>query len=405
MTTLIGYEPLRADALIGALASHAADPSAANAERLARVLVGVESGVPYAGAIAVLGTESPLARIARHGIGERHRRILARELGILADLAHQDLRTVLDVHGLGDYAPEESARPVPAPGLPVATAALARRMAETRDWSALADEVAVFHRGQGTGPLARHRSARVIDGVLQGIAYPDVVRESDLVGGGEVRARLASVLGAFVAGGPAVDVLLYGPPGTGKSTTVHALASAFADDGLRLVQIDRREIHALGDVLDALRGDGPRCLVVFDDLVFDDGERTDRELRAMLEGDASERPSNVAVWATSNRMRLIHETRSAREDDLEEHLGRGERSALASRFGLRIGFGFLTVAQFLDVARSFVHRRLGEVPDDVDAGARRFGVDRGLTPRAARQFADLYVDERAGRGSAGSGLS
>ena len=142
MTTLIGYEPLRADALIGALASHAADPSAANAERLARVLVGVESGVPYAGAIAVLGTESPLARIARHGIGERHRRILARELGILADLAHQDLRTVLDVHGLGDYAPEESGTPVSAPGLPVATAALARRMAETRDWSALADEVA-----------------------------------------------------------------------------------------------------------------------------------------------------------------------------------------------------------------------------------------------------------------------
>jgi predicted AAA+ superfamily ATPase len=49
-------------------------------------------------------------------------------------------------------------------------------------------------------------------------------------------------LEAFIAGRGANDALLYGPPGTGKSATVRALASVFADRGLRLVQVDRADI-------------------------------------------------------------------------------------------------------------------------------------------------------------------
>ncbi len=394
-TPLIGYAPLRDDPLVGPLLGLADDPSVANARRVAGALITLDTSVPFAVARRVLAATGPLPNAARAGLGERPRRVLSRELGLLGGLAHQDLRATLDTHGLGDYVPDNGELPVFATALPPAAADLAARMAADGEWGALADAVAEFHRREGVGALAVHRVLRVVDGQPRGIAYPDVVHEEDLVGGAEIRSRLADVLRAFVAGAPPVDVLLYGPPGTGKSTTVHALASAFADDGLRLVQIDRAEMSTLGAVMDGLRGDGPRCVIVLDDLVFDDRERTDRELRAMLEGDASARPGNVAVWATSNRMRLIHETRSEREDDLEEHLGRGERSALASRFGLRIGFGALTVDQFLDVARSLVTRRLGALPKSFDAGARRFAVDRGLTPRAARQYADLFQDGSA----------
>ncbi len=391
-TPLIGYAPLHDDPLVGPLLDLADDPSPGNARRVAGALVTLDTSVPFSVARRVLAATGPLPDAARTGLGERPQRVLARELGRLGRLAHQDLRAALDVHGLGDYVPDQDELPASAIALPRAAADLSARMAAGGGWDALAGAVADFHLREGVGALAVHRVLRVVGGVPGGIAHPDVVREEDLVGGGEIRGRLASVLRAFVAGAPPVDVLLYGPPGTGKSTTVHALASEFADDGLRLVQIDRGEMSTLGAVMDGLRGAGPRCVIVLDDLVFDDRERTDRELRAMLEGDASARPANVAVWATSNRMRLIHETRSEREDDLEEHLGRGERSALASRFGLRIGFGALTVEQFLDVARSLVVRRLGTLPESFESRARRFAVDRGLTPRSARQFADLCVD-------------
>lgn len=389
MDALIGYAPLYDDPLVGPLLAYVDDPSEVAARRLGGALVTLGTSVPFAVALRVLGASGPLPEAARGGLLGRRGRVLSRELGILGRVAHEPLRAALDAHGLGDYVPDDP--PAPSAALPAATVGIAMRMAESRDWAGFAGEITGFHRHEGIGPLATHRALRVVDGELYGIEHPDMVLESDLVGGTDVRERLAETLRAFVTGGPAVDVLLYGPPGTGKSTTVHALAAAFADDGLRLVQIERREMSHLSAVMEALRGEGPRTVIVLDDLVFDENERSDRALRAMLEGDASRRPANLAVWATSNRMRLIHETRTEREDDVEEHLGRGERSALASRFGLRIGFGFLTVEGFLDVARALVRRRLGTVPADVDAGARRFAVDRGLTPRAARQFADLYV--------------
>ncbi len=390
MHTLIGYAPLHDDPLVGSLLAFGDDPSGAAARHVATALVTLEAPVPFAVALRVLGASGPLPAAARAGLSERGRRILARELTILATVAHGSLRPALDAHGLGDYVPDGP--PAVSPALPVAAVDLAMHMAESREWAPFADEIAAFHLREGIGALATHRVLRVVDGELRGIKHPDVVMESDLVGGERVRRRLADVLRAFVVGGPAVDVLLYDPPGTGKSTTVHALAAAFADEGLRLVQVDRRETSHLSAVMESLRGEGPRTVIVLDDLVFDEHERADRELRAMLEGDASRRPGNVAVWATSNRMRLIHETRTEREEDLEEHLGRGERSALASRFGLRIGFGFVTVDEFLSIARALVRRRLGTVPPGFDAGARRFAVDRGLTPRAARQYADLSPD-------------
>lgn len=389
---LIGYAPLHADPLVGALIDFASDATASAARRVAEHLVAVDTAPAAAVARHVLEADGPITRAARRGADARQLRILARELAILGAIAHTDLVGALGAHGLADYVPAAAEGTGTTHFAPGPATALIDRMARTANWGDLAPEIAEFARMEGVGPLAVHRSLRVVDGTLTGIAHPDVVREDDLVGGEEVRQRLAGILEAFVAGGPAVDVLLYGPPGTGKSTTVHALASAFVDQGLRLVQIDRRDVHALGSVMEQLRGVGPRCIIVLDDLVFDDNERSDRDLRAMLEGDASQRPTNVAVWATSNRMRLIHETRSEREDDLEEHLGRGERSALASRFGVRIGFGMVTVEEFVALARELASRHGVPLAPDFDARARRFAVDRGLTPRAARQYADLSVD-------------
>lgn len=48
---------------------------------------------------------------------------------------------------------------------------------------------------------------------------------------------------AFVSGKEANNVLLTGSRGTGKSTAVKALVSRYHEQGLRLVQLQRDQLH------------------------------------------------------------------------------------------------------------------------------------------------------------------
>lgn len=392
----IAYPDLDEHPLVRALEAvhaHPGDPAAAL--EAARALFASGVAVPVAVAGLVLSSAGPWARLCRHGVaaGDPRRARAAAELDRLGALAHGDLAAMLDVHGLGD------ALPVGAPedhdAVPPAFAALRERMAADPSWGALAADIADFHRLQGTGPLAIARVLRAGAAGLVPVTDPDPGDLQELIGGAERRAPLVRAMAAFSAGGPPVDVLLYGAPGTGKSATVRALAAAHRDTGLRLVQLDRDRLGDLGAVFRELAGAGPRCVVLLDDLVFDEGARTDRVLRAALEGDAAARPGNVAVWATSNRMKLLHETLSDRADDVEDALGRGERAALATRFAVRVGFTAVAPEEFVRIAIGLMRRRgLRTAPDTADR-ALRWGRERGLTPRAARQFADAEASAAA----------
>jgi len=155
------------------------------------------------------------------------------------------------------------------------------------------------------------------------------------------------------------------------------------------------DVAGLRALFARLAGTGPRCLVLLDDLVFDDAERTDRALRAALEGDAAGRPANVLVWATSNRLKLLRETLSEREDDVDEALGRGEKAALATRFGLRVAFPGLGQDEYLRVALGLLERLGGDAGDGAAAAALRFARSgHGMSPRTARQFAIDRVSAR-----------
>ncbi len=386
----IAYADLDDDPLIAALDAAAAAPhDAAAARRLGALLFAEPAALPQAIADRVLRSTGPFARLASRGLpaGDPRRARAATELAELGRHARVDAVRHLESHGVADVTgPADDGGAT----MPASAATLRARLSAADDWGALVDELATFASTEGVGPLAVHRVLRWEHDGLIGIPHPDPVAERDLVGGEDLRLQLARSLAAFVAGTPAVDALLYGPPGTGKSTAVRALANAHAADGLRLIQLDRRDLGSLRQLFDAVEG-GPRCLVLIDDLVFDEHDRTDRELRGALEGDVAARPANVVVWATSNRMRLLHETRQERESDLEGELGRGERSALATRFGLRVAFPSVRIEEFVAIARALVERRMGAAPAGLEAAARRFAVDRGQTPRAARQFADLVA--------------
>ena len=385
----IAYDDLDAHPLMRAITDVAAHPGDEHAaRRLAGALFSVETTVPIAVAEIVLGSQGVFAHLARRGIAAGDRR--------LARAAHELART----GRARARGPRRDARPLrprrrgaardgdPGGGRPPGFVALRDRLVAGRDWDACVDDIAAFHFNEGVGALATHRVLRYSHGALVGVAHPDPITPADLIGSDRERAPLATALAAFVRGGPANDALLYGPPGTGKSASVRALAAGCADRGLRLVQVDRSDAAVITALFAQLEGAGPRCLVLLDDLVFDDAERTDRTLRAALEGDAALRPGNVVVWATSNRLKLLRETRSEREDDLESALGRGEKAALATRFGLRVAFTQLTQDRYIEIATGLVARLGGPMGADLVSAALRFARGgHGLTPRTARQFA------------------
>jgi len=396
MSAVVAYGDLADHGLVSAaltLGNGSGDDADA-AQALAAGLFALDEPVALAVARLVLASEGPFAVAARAGLAADDPRLAraARELDALGRLAHGDLRDLLDPHGLADCLPAAAAGAEVDPGrVPPAAAELLQALAAGPEWGRHAARIADFHRGEGTGPLAVSRVLGWSDGVLEGVAHPDDIHVDDLEGYEAQRAPLLADLDAFTSGLPANDALLYGPPGTGKSASVRACAAAYADRGLRLVQVARGETSALPAVFAALRGEGPCCLVFLDDLVFDDAGRADRALRAALEGGVAGRPANVLLWATSNRLNLTAQTHSERADDVDPAEAAGEKAALADRFGRRVRFERPNRDAYVAIAQRLVRDRLGEAPAGTEEAAVRFALaGHGFSPRTARQFAAAF---------------
>jgi predicted AAA+ superfamily ATPase len=389
----LAYSDLDGHALVPALERALREPDEREAvHALAVALFPLESALAVVLAELVLGSDGPFARLSRDGVDydDRRLRLAARELDALGSLAHVDIAAVLDRHGLRDAMSEGTGNEQRPPAL----LELRAELVASPGWGDHVGRLSAFHRAEGTGELAANRVLRLGPHGLAGVGRPDSISLADLEGGETQQAPLERDLEAFIAGRGANDALLYGPPGTGKSATVRGLASVFADRGLRLVQVDRGEIERLGSVFAELAGQGPHCLVYLDDLAFDDGGRTDRVLRAALEGGVVERPANVLVWVTSNRLRLTRETHAERAEDIEGRLAVGEKTALATRFGRRVAFRAPSQETYLAISRRLVRERLGTVPEGTDEAALRFAVaGHGMTQRTARQFAGAFRPE------------
>lgn len=386
----VAFADLHDDPLVAACIA-ASDGNETAAVDVARLMFGQPVGLTAALAERVLASVGPFARAARAGLpaGDGRVALAARELAVLEDLAAVRVPHQLERLDLAATLAE-----APAPATADVPPAFAARCADLTagSWSARVDALTHFYRTEGTGPLATFRVLR-FGPSLVGVPDPDPLSRADLRGDASRWAPLERALSAFAGGGPAVDALLFGPPGTGKSATVRALAHA--QPGLRLIQVERDHLHRVPDLFRDVAGEGPRCLVLLDDLVFDAGGRGDRALRAALEGDVGHRPDNVCVWATSNRMRLIQESHAEREDDVEQSLGRGERAALASRFALRVSFPERGLDEWMDLAGALWDATGRPRPAGWEGRLRRFAREQGTTPRTAHQAVAVITAEQA----------
>lgn len=273
------------------------------------------------------------------------------------------------------------------------------REAVDAEWAALsvlergsAEDLVGLYRHHGHAPFAFH-SAFVWNGGLEPVAHPDPVDESVLVGYEEQLGSLRTNVERFLAGKPALSVLLYGARGTGKSTAVKALRSRYAERGLRLVEVLPEGLEGLPALLERVRNLPQRFLLYIDDLAYDASDPGWRKLKLLLDGAVWAAPDNVLLVATSNRKNLIREQWGDRPDPGAEPAawdGLQEKLALADRFGLQLTFPPFDQQLYLRA----VARHLGR--EELDAKTRavalRFAMEgRGFSGRTARQFADLTV--------------
>ena len=273
--------------------------------------------------------------------------------------------------------------------------ALAGKLAAAGDWGGLAETLADHYALHGAGLFGRHRAFRWEGGRLRAVPLPDPVRLSALIGYDREREPLLRNTERLLAGLPSHHALLYGLPGTGKSSTVKAILNEYAARGLRLVELFKEDLKELPRVLEVLRGRSPRFILFVDDLSFEEDEIEYKSLKALLEGSVEEPPTNVRVYATSNRRNLIRERFSDREEGgaSDEVHGRDtmqEKLSLAARFGLRLTFPSPDQKRYLEIVTGLAaDRGLKAHPDELREKALLW--DRwhaGRSGRTARQFVD-----------------
>ena len=241
--------------------------------------------------------------------------------------------------------------------------------------------------------------------VLEPVRHVAAIRLEDLKEVEPQKEKLLRNTEQFVAGRPANNVLLTGARGTGKSSLIKACLNAYADRGLRLIEVDKSDLVDLPDLVDLVAERPERFVIFCDDLSFDEGELGYKALKSMLDGSVSVAGDNVLIYATSNRRHLLPEQMkdnlAAKMDENGElHPGEAieEKVSLSERFGLWVSFYPFTQQEYLEICAQWL--RFFGLDEAAIAAARQpslvWALERGSrSGRVAYQFArDL-----AGRGT------
>ncbi|HEX4331185.1 MAG TPA: ATP-binding protein [Usitatibacter sp.] len=241
-------------------------------------------------------------------------------------------------------------------------------------------------------------------GYLEAVRHPHAIRFQDLKDVDEQKARLRENTAQFVAGRPANNVLLTGARGTGKSSLVKAALNEFAGKGLRLIEVDKRDLVDLPDIVDIVGDRKERFVVFCDDLSFEASDPGFKSLKVALDGSIAGSADNVLIYATSNRRHLMpefmDENLEARHVDGEIHPGETteEKISLSERFGLWLSFYPFDQDQYLEIASHWVATLGGKASDESRKAALVWALERGSrSGRVAWQFARDWVGRSSGK--------
>jgi len=211
----------------------------------------------------------------------------------------------------------------------------------------------------------------------------------------------------FIAGYPANNVLLWGTRGTGKSSLVRAILNRYAEQGLRIIQVDKNDLIYLPDIFAVIKDSRFRFILLCDDLSFEQGEISYKMLKSALDGSVYAAPSNVLIYTTSNRRHLLPEYMTdnlgAKMVNNEIHHGEAveEKISLSDRFGLWVSFQGFSQEHYLRVVRQCLETVASEsqLKFKWDAGLEKEAISwsRDKSKRCGRtafQFAKYWVGRK-----------
>lgn len=247
-------------------------------------------------------------------------------------------------------------------------------------------------------------------GRLEAVLHIAPISLSNLKNIDRQRAVIERNTAQFVAGRPANNVLLTGARGTGKSSLIKACLNAFADRGLRLIEVDKDDLVDLQDIVDLVGGRPERFVLFCDDLSFEEGESSYKALKVALDGSIAAQSDNVLIYATSNRRHLMPE--QMRDNLATRHVDAGdgnveihpadvveEKISLSERFGLWVSFHPFRQDEYLAVVDEWM-RRYGcaeEALAPAHADALRWALEHGSrSGRVAHQFARDWAGRTGG---------
>jgi len=248
-----------------------------------------------------------------------------------------------------------------------------------------AGEAFVWHPAPpALAPVARVSRVRL--GLLQGIEGQ--------------KAVILENTRRFARGLPANNAMLWGARGMGKSSVVkavHAAVNAECGGVLALIEIAREDIRTLPALLNILRGQARKCLILCDDLSFEREDADYKALKSVLDGGIEGRPENVLFYATSNRRHLMPRDmiENERSTAINPAEAVEEKVSLSDRFGLWVGFHNGSQEQFFAMVEGYASAyRLPIGVDELRAAAVEWSVTRGArSGRVAWQF----IQDLAGR--------
>jgi uncharacterized protein len=235
-------------------------------------------------------------------------------------------------------------------------------------------------------------------GYLQVVKNPHKIGLNSLKNVESQKKAIVRNTAQFVAGRSANNVLLTGARGTGKSTLVKACWNEFAEQGLKIIEVDKTDLIQLADIVDLVSQRPEKFIIFCDDMSFEEGESTYKALKSALDGSIAEPSANILFYATSNRRHLLpekmRENLDVSNEDGEIRPGdtTEEKVSLSERFGLWLSFYPFSQDDYLTAARYWVEYLGGTWGETTEFEALLWHRSRGArSGRIAWQFAKDYV--------------
>lgn len=319
----------------------------------------------------VLEDENIYIELSCHG-GEIPRAVyecVKHEFEVLKEASMLDFQSIKEAMGYSGYLPEYEVSDIDFKGM------YAQRVCS----------ISVY----GYGMFVKNRAFMFRDGELCAVLHPDNTRLSQLYGYEYERSLVIDNTKALLSNLPANNVLLYGDCGTGKSSTVKAIVNEFFDEGLRLIEIKKSQLHQLPTVIEQIALNPLKFIVFIDDLSFTSDDDDYSALKAVLEGTVAAVAPNMVIYATSNRRHLIKENFSDRDgDDIHFNDTREEMLSLSERFGLSVTFIKPDKKTYLKIVEELAEQyKISVSKDELHSKAEIFALNKGgRSPRGAKQF-------------------